>query len=151
MRSRTKSAGTAGSSARIDHCSSKLATCPRSQTTGLSSGLTWRTRSASSSGSISSSVRARAVARCVQGERAPAALAQEQEREGLGRIREGAHGLEAVARDGGRHLVGTELPADLGHDHLAGRDAEAPAEVAKLDHRLAREAREDLDPVEPVV
>src|SRR5437667_308484 len=49
------------------------------------------------------------------GEGAAAALPHEEQREGLVRVGEGAYGLEGVARGGGRHLVGAELPADLGH------------------------------------
>src|SRR5262245_24468972 len=123
--------------------------CPRSQTIGLMSGLCWRVSCSSESGSISSSVRARVAAM-----QAPAAAgrdrpavphSEEEDGERLRRVDERARGLEAEARRAGGHLVHLELPADLGEDHLAPRDAEAPPELREVDHLLAGEAGVDLD------
>jgi hypothetical protein len=86
------------------------------------------------------------------GDRAAIAHAEEQHGEGLRRVDEGPRGLEPEARGAGGHLVHLELAADLGEDHLALRDAEAPPELGEADHLLADEAGVDLDAIEePVV
>src|SRR5262245_44341595 len=86
-----------------------------------------------------------------RGDRAPAAEPRSSDLEGLVRIGEVGDGLEAEAAGVRGHLVHLELPADLGEDHLARADAEAAAESREGHDRLAREAREDLDPVERLV
>ena len=82
---------------------------------------------------------------------AAAAEPEEEEGEGLRRVGEVPDRLEAEARRVCGHLVDLELPADLGEDHLARSDPEAAAEPGERHDRLAREAGEDLDPVERLV
>jgi hypothetical protein len=75
-------------------------------------------------------------------------MRRRRSREELRRVAEHAHGLEAETRAVGRDLVRLELPADLGEDHLALRDSEAPSGLRQVDRLLAQEARVDLDAVE---
>src|SRR5581483_10147278 len=59
--------------------------------------------------------------------------------------------LEAVAPGAPRDLLGTELPADLGPNELAARQAEGAPDLRKRDRRAVAEARVDLDALEHLV